>query len=114
MRAARVVGSWLSSAAASRRLGRHDGTVEAATATPDVRCCHSRFEYRGALLGESRAGRGCAQRLRGGALAAIKLLDHAGEQAPEERIARIAADVAEFSSAIDQHEDRREALAAHA
>src|ERR1700736_329015 len=104
MRAARVVGSWLSSAAASRRSGRHDGTVEAATATPDVRCCHSRFEYRGALLGESRAG--------GGALAAIKLLDHAGEQAPEERIARIAADAAEFSSAIDQHEDRREALAA--
>src|SRR5882757_5448220 len=65
------------------------------------------------LLGEGRAGWGCAQRLRDGALAAIELLDQAGEQAPEERVARIAADAAELSSAIDQHENRREALAAN-
>src|SRR5947199_6692445 len=110
MRVARVAGSWLSSAAALRRLSaimewrrpRPQRQTRAVIHDPGIAAT---------LLGEGGARWGCAQRLRGSGLAAIELFDQASEQAPEERVARIAADAAEFAPAVDQHERRREALA---
>src|SRR6266567_1891191 len=113
MRVARRIWSWLSSTAALRRLA---AMMVRRGSRPQRQLCGAAIHdlsIVGRLLGEGCAGWGGAQRLRGGGLAAIELLDQAGEQAPEERVARIAADAAELAAVIDQHEDRREALAPH-
>jgi hypothetical protein len=46
-----------------------------------------------------------------GAFTAIEPFDQVGQQTPEKRIARIAADAADLAAVVDQHEHGREALA---
>src|SRR5882757_7922176 len=62
-------------------------------------------------LCEGRAAWHAAHIFRRRRFAPIELFDQVGEQSPEERVARIAADAAELAAVIDQHEHRREALA---
>ena len=44
--------------------------------------------------------------------AALEPLDQVREQAPEERVAGVAADAPDFAALVDEHEHRGEALAA--